>query len=137
MDRAIQESLQGSYNEFADEPYEETPIEERVRQGNRYVLYMKMVFYFDAVARPIALRPTRATLTYAALLVQGLFFVPQVRLGIARFRPTGELQSREGTSHVYLRLLNDLLTAQRTCCGHWRSFIQTWTSPSSQSSWPM
>jgi hypothetical protein len=36
MDRAIQESLQGSYNDFADEAYEETPLEDRVRQGNRY-----------------------------------------------------------------------------------------------------
>jgi hypothetical protein len=38
MDRAIQESLQGSYNDFADEAYEEGPIEERVRQGKRYVM---------------------------------------------------------------------------------------------------
>jgi len=38
MNRAIQESLQGSYNDV-DEAYEETPIEERVRQGNRYAIW--------------------------------------------------------------------------------------------------
>ena len=44
MDRAIQESLQHSYNDFADEAYEEGPIEERVRQGNRYDNLAHIIF---------------------------------------------------------------------------------------------
>jgi hypothetical protein len=38
MDRAIHESLQGSYNDFAEEASEEKTFEDLVRRDNRYVL---------------------------------------------------------------------------------------------------
>jgi hypothetical protein len=109
MDRAIQESLQGSYNDFADEAYEETPIEDRVRQDNRYAIsiHLLVLSTLTRVVRPIALRPTQATLTHAALLIQGLFFVPQVRLGMARFRPTDMVWSKEGMNCVLSGGFND------------------------------
>jgi hypothetical protein len=101
IDRAIQESLQGSYNDLADESIEDTPIEDRIRKDNR----------------PIALRATKSTLTYATLLIQGLFFVPQVRLGIARFRPTDGVQIKEDVlwalvelyTNMDIALLSDLM----------------------------
>jgi hypothetical protein len=37
MDRAIQESLQGSYNDFAEEVVEEKTVEDLIRLDNRYV----------------------------------------------------------------------------------------------------
>ncbi|KAI0753245.1 hypothetical protein C8Q80DRAFT_1304918 [Daedaleopsis nitida] len=68
MSRAIEASL--SYS-ITEDPYHELPIPERVRQGDT----------------PVALRPTIPTIAYAALLVQGLFFVPQFRHNIARWLP--------------------------------------------------
>ncbi|OBZ66914.1 hypothetical protein A0H81_13252 [Grifola frondosa] len=68
LSRAIEASLQSNIN---DETFEELPLEERIRQGGR----------------PVALRPTLSTLTYAGLLLHGLFHVPQIRHQIALWRP--------------------------------------------------
>lgn len=42
MDRAIQESLQGSYNDFADEVIEQKTLEDLVRLDHRYALPVVM-----------------------------------------------------------------------------------------------
>ncbi|KAI0357849.1 hypothetical protein OH77DRAFT_1583695 [Trametes cingulata] len=68
MSRAIEASL--SYN-ITEDIFEELPLEERVRKGDT----------------PIALRPTASGLAYAALILHGLFFVPQVRNAIAEWLP--------------------------------------------------
>ncbi|KAH9949345.1 hypothetical protein B0H21DRAFT_820149 [Amylocystis lapponica] len=68
LSRAIEASL--SYDP-SNETFEEVPLQERIRKGGR----------------PVALRPTRPTLTHAGLILHGLFFVPQVRHSIAHWRP--------------------------------------------------
>ncbi|KZT08631.1 uncharacterized protein LAESUDRAFT_811244 [Laetiporus sulphureus 93-53] len=68
LSRAIEASLTANVEE---EMFVELPLEERVRKDGR----------------PIALRPTLPSLNYAALILQGLFFVPQVRQAVARWRP--------------------------------------------------
>ncbi|EPQ51958.1 hypothetical protein GLOTRDRAFT_48407 [Gloeophyllum trabeum ATCC 11539] len=72
LSRAIEESLATSYSRFEKEEFYERPMEEQVRKDKR----------------PIALRPTQATLHYAGLVLQALYSVPQVRESIANWRPT-------------------------------------------------
>ncbi|KDQ64316.1 hypothetical protein JAAARDRAFT_187660 [Jaapia argillacea MUCL 33604] len=72
LSRAIEASLTSSYLDFENEPFEVRPDEEKVRKDHR----------------PMALRPTIPTIHYAALLLQALFFVPQVRDNIATWRAT-------------------------------------------------
>ncbi|KAA1474450.1 hypothetical protein DENSPDRAFT_841038 [Dentipellis sp. KUC8613] len=72
LNRVIQESLNTTYNDYAMDAFEELPLEKRVRYDGR----------------PVALRPTQATLAYAGLILQGLFFVPQVRETFANWRPS-------------------------------------------------
>ncbi|KAH9847035.1 hypothetical protein C2E23DRAFT_850401 [Lenzites betulinus] len=68
MSRAIEASL--AYN-IGEDTFEELPLEERVRKGYT----------------PIALRPTSPGVVYAALILHGLFFVPQVRNALANWLP--------------------------------------------------
>ncbi|KAL1939454.1 hypothetical protein VTO73DRAFT_10010 [Trametes versicolor] len=72
MSRAIEASL--SYN-IGEDIFEELPLEERIRKDYT----------------PVALRPTSSGVTYAALILHGLFFVPQVRNTIARWLPAREV----------------------------------------------
>ncbi|TFY81122.1 hypothetical protein EWM64_g2892 [Hericium alpestre] len=78
LDRAIQESLD-TYKDYANETIEELPLEKRVRKDGR----------------PVSLRPTQGMLAFAGLLVQGLFFVPQVRESLAKWRPSPSGSSNE------------------------------------------
>lgn len=71
LSRAIEASL--TYDVNMDE-FEDIPLEQRVRKGKC----------------PVTLRPTRASHIYAALILQGLFFVPQVRRSISEYRPPSE-----------------------------------------------
>jgi hypothetical protein len=91
MDRAIHASLQ---SDFVEEVIEEKTVEDLLRRDNR----------------PIALRPTKTTLAYAALIIQGLFFVPQVRMGIARFRPSVPLGADQDTHEDALWSLAETYT---------------------------
>ncbi|KAI0061145.1 hypothetical protein BV25DRAFT_1827015 [Artomyces pyxidatus] len=72
LSRAIEESITANYNDFATQAYERPPLEECVRRDGR----------------PVALRPTSATSVYAALALQALYFVPQVRASVASWRPS-------------------------------------------------
>ncbi|PSR72130.1 hypothetical protein PHLCEN_2v11978 [Hermanssonia centrifuga] len=80
-DQAISQAIEASLNYAADsDNYDEPPLEERIRKGDS----------------PVALRPTQSKLTYAALILHALFFVPQVRETIARFRPLSGLYDEGG-----------------------------------------
>ncbi|KAI0634033.1 hypothetical protein C8Q77DRAFT_1109415 [Trametes polyzona] len=68
MSRAIEASL--AYN-IGEDNFEELPLEDRVRKDHT----------------PIALRPTAPGVTYAALILHALFFVPQVRNTLAEWLP--------------------------------------------------
>ena len=82
LNRAIEELLTTTYNDFATEAYEDLPIEESVGEGGC----------------PVALRPKAALLTYAALVPQVLFAVPQIRQSVAAWRQTDPV---EGSSENY------------------------------------
>ncbi|THH16377.1 hypothetical protein EW146_g4264 [Bondarzewia mesenterica] len=71
LSRAIHESLHSTYNGYEEE-YEQVPLEQRVRPDSR----------------PVALRPSQSAYAYAALLFQGLYYVPQVRKNLAHWRPS-------------------------------------------------
>ncbi|KAI0822357.1 hypothetical protein BC628DRAFT_1409306 [Trametes gibbosa] len=71
MSRAIEASL--AYN-IGEDTFEEIPLEERVRKDYT----------------PVALRPTSPGIVYAALILHGLFFVPQVRNALANWLPLPE-----------------------------------------------
>ncbi|EMD37136.1 hypothetical protein CERSUDRAFT_65841 [Gelatoporia subvermispora B] len=79
LSRAIEESL--AFYSNNEEVFEELPLEKQVRKGGR----------------PVALRPTSQSLTYASLLLHGLFFVPQVRLAIAEWRPPAPTPAIDGS----------------------------------------
>ncbi|RDX44562.1 hypothetical protein OH76DRAFT_1466134 [Lentinus brumalis] len=68
MSQAIEASL--SYT-ISEDVYHELPLEQRVRQGDT----------------PVALRPTLPSETHAALILHGLFFVPQFKHTIAQWLP--------------------------------------------------
>ncbi|KAH7925332.1 hypothetical protein BV22DRAFT_1104980 [Leucogyrophana mollusca] len=70
LERAIEASLEPSYHNDASEPYE--PIPAAIRE----------------IGCPVALRPTAQDMVHAALILQGLFFVPQVRERVASWRPS-------------------------------------------------
>ncbi|EGN92156.1 hypothetical protein SERLA73DRAFT_117693 [Serpula lacrymans var. lacrymans S7.3] len=72
LDRAIKASLDSTYDHSASEAYEPLPPERQVRENGC----------------PVALRPTQNTMTYAALILQGLYFVPQIRERVAGWRPS-------------------------------------------------
>ncbi|KIP03120.1 hypothetical protein PHLGIDRAFT_254599 [Phlebiopsis gigantea 11061_1 CR5-6] len=68
MNQAIQLSLQ---EELSLDQFDEKPLEERLRKG----------------VTPVALRASKVTQTYAAMVMHALYFVPQVRRAIASYLP--------------------------------------------------
>ncbi|KAF7969673.1 hypothetical protein HWV62_26731 [Athelia sp. TMB] len=95
MSRAIQESLQGSFDQAAEDQLETLPLSANFRKDKR----------------PMALRPSKPSYAYAALIVQALFFVPQVRLAVSRYRPSSEqLESIPDPEEDFMWTLLDLFT---------------------------
>ncbi|KAH8112250.1 hypothetical protein DFH11DRAFT_1879322 [Phellopilus nigrolimitatus] len=68
LSRAIEASLSTS---FTEDKYEDLPQEERIRKPGH----------------PVALRTKTTELYFATLVLQALFYVPQVRERLARWRP--------------------------------------------------
>ncbi|OAX43748.1 hypothetical protein K503DRAFT_680461 [Rhizopogon vinicolor AM-OR11-026] len=68
LDRAIQASIEQA--DTGDE-YQPLPIDQQWRKEGW----------------PLILRPTKSTMVYAALIVQALFYIPQVRERVANWRP--------------------------------------------------
>ncbi|KAJ7210924.1 hypothetical protein GGX14DRAFT_450460 [Mycena pura] len=69
-DEELHEAIQASYKEFADESDDVPPDEMGLREGNR----------------PIVLRSDAPATAYAALVVQSLFHIPQVRQRCSQLR---------------------------------------------------
>ena len=84
MSRAIEASLSSTMGE---DTYHELPLVDRVRVGDSYVCLFRDVNTPDPSPSPVALRPTLSSLAYAALILHGLFFVPQFRNTVARWLP--------------------------------------------------
>ncbi|TCD67354.1 hypothetical protein EIP91_000221 [Steccherinum ochraceum] len=70
-DQQINRAIEASLTYETVETFDELPVHERVRDGDT----------------PITLRPTQASFVYTGLILQGLFFVPQVKHAVARYRP--------------------------------------------------
>ncbi|KAH8083351.1 hypothetical protein BXZ70DRAFT_958549 [Cristinia sonorae] len=70
-DQDLNRAIEASLNYHMEDSYDELPLEERVRVGDI----------------PISLRPTQSSYVYAGLILQGLFFVPQVKQAIALYIP--------------------------------------------------
>ncbi|KAF5325531.1 hypothetical protein D9619_009876 [Psilocybe cf. subviscida] len=68
-DHNLNEAIQASLQDFKEED-DPSPFQKALRQGNR----------------PIALRPETPSLAYAALALQALYYVPQVRLTVSNLR---------------------------------------------------
>ncbi|KAH9035003.1 hypothetical protein EDB85DRAFT_1945300 [Lactarius pseudohatsudake] len=77
LSRAIQESMRDTYND--QDKFTPLTVEQLARKDNR----------------PVVIRPSQGPLVYAALLFQGLYYVPQVRRSIASWRPTLETPNAE------------------------------------------
>ncbi|KAI0273871.1 hypothetical protein BGY98DRAFT_1090738 [Russula aff. rugulosa BPL654] len=77
LSRAIQESMRETYND--QERYTTLTLDQLARKDKR----------------PVAIRPSQGSLVYAALLFQGLYYVPQVRKCVARWRPRPERPGAE------------------------------------------
>ncbi|KAG5644018.1 hypothetical protein DXG03_009233 [Asterophora parasitica] len=74
-DRSLKDAIQASLADINSEDLEMFPVEDGVRESGK----------------PIALRPESSNITYAALITQALFHVPQVRHSVARLRlPSSE-----------------------------------------------
>lgn len=96
LNRAIQESLTANYTDFASETYLHLPLESSIRKDDRYVLLFLIEPHLHVnVKRPVALRPSKATLVYAALVLQSLFFVPQIKEALASWRPSSSESDEE------------------------------------------
>ncbi|KAI0037037.1 hypothetical protein K488DRAFT_39805 [Vararia minispora EC-137] len=67
LNRAIQESLTQTWDRGASETYTQRSLGEMIRSDER----------------PMALRPTESSLVYAALIIQALYYIPQVRQKLA------------------------------------------------------
>lgn len=79
LSKAIEASLKYDHG---NDVFEEVPMEERIRKGDR----------------PVALRPTQGSLAYAALILHGLFFIPQVKHALAPWRPYSDASQDAETS---------------------------------------
>lgn len=85
MNQAIQLSLQ---EELSLDQFDEKPLEERLRKGVTSVINAYCTSSFSKyLCRPVALRASKVTQTYAAMVMHALYFVPQVRRAIASYLP--------------------------------------------------
>jgi hypothetical protein len=99
LSRAIQESMRETYND--QERYITLPLEQMIRRDNRWVLFVAAFSPSETVyypTSPVAIRFTQGSLVYAALVFQGLYYVPQVRKSIASWRPLPKTPDAEFVS---------------------------------------
>ncbi|KAF5384210.1 hypothetical protein D9615_003376 [Tricholomella constricta] len=103
-DRSLKDAIQASLADFNSDDLEMFPVEDGVREGGR----------------PIALRPESSPITYAALIMQALFHVPQVRESVAKLRfpssdpdaPRESYESIDSTVFSLVELFTNLDLAQ-------------------------
>ena len=128
--------MRETYND--QERYTRLTFEQLARKDNRSVSfvsgYSSSEFRRYATS-PVAIRPSQGSLVYAALLFQGLYYVPQVRRSIARWRPQlqsgGETNtaSGEGPPPAAPEQRDCVLIRAQTCsCGRWSRITPIWTS---------
>jgi hypothetical protein len=53
------------------------------------------ILLISIFVRPVTIRPRSPSLVYASLLIHGLFFVPQIRERVAKWRPREEVSPIE------------------------------------------
>ncbi|KZP12925.1 hypothetical protein FIBSPDRAFT_869788 [Athelia psychrophila] len=126
MSRAIQESLEGSFNQVADDLLEALPPADNLRKDKR----------------PIALRPTQANYVYATMIIQALFFIPQVRIAVSRFRPSTAVEATPDPDEIIMWGILELFANMDLVCTAEllldrndiidKLDVQGWTSPTDQ-----
>lgn len=89
MNQAIEASLSEGLS--IEQPAKK-PLEERIRQGETYVVPLMcscpVVSYDDSYdISPVALRVSNPRHIYAAMVLHALYFVPQVRKAICNYFP--------------------------------------------------
>lgn len=119
MDRAIQESLQGTYRDFIDELFQLPPLSETIRQGDKYVhppfpVSSKTEQNYDT--RPVTLPPTHSTQTHSALLFHALFHIPQIKHALAHFRPPNPPNPNPNPADEPTWALTELFAAMEFGC---------------------
>ncbi|KDQ32987.1 hypothetical protein PLEOSDRAFT_1032999 [Pleurotus ostreatus PC15] len=84
-DQSLSRAIEASFKDFAGVNEDDTPpLEDTIREGNR----------------PVVLRTESPTLAYAALVLQALFFVPQVRITLSKLSHVlFDVQNEAGTLH--------------------------------------
>ena len=127
--------------ETYNDQYTTLTLEQLARKDNRSVLFCLQIFLFLSLSviqqSPVAIRPSQGSLVYAALIFQGLYYVPQVRRSIARWRPQPESPdaefvspptSGEGPLSAASDQFGYVLTPIQNCSfGHWWRIILIWT----------
>ncbi|KAJ2919732.1 hypothetical protein MD484_g700, partial [Candolleomyces efflorescens] len=88
-DQSLNDAIQRSLDDFRTEEKETFPLKETLREGNR----------------PVALRPEIPSLACAALVVQALYFVPQVRFSVGKLR-LPDIQEDIPFNHPVRRIWN-------------------------------
>ena len=51
------------------------------------LIHLSRPLFKDIICRPVTLRPSQHTMVYAALVLQALFYIPQIRARVANWRP--------------------------------------------------
>ncbi|PPQ90851.1 hypothetical protein CVT25_007386 [Psilocybe cyanescens] len=100
-DHTLNEAIQASLQDFKEEEVDLSPFSNTIREGGR----------------PIALRTDTRELAYGALVVQALFFVPQVRATVSNLRlprvdPTAQLGHPSRTMWNLIELFTNMDLAQ-------------------------
>lgn len=87
QDESLSRAIAASLEDAPGADYFETqPLEERIRKDARCVCTIFLLQLFSYICfRPVALRPTSSPMAYAALLLQSLYYVPQVRHAVAQW----------------------------------------------------
>ncbi len=122
--------MRDTYND--QERYTTLTLEQLTRKDNRSVFFVSGYFsseFWCYITSPVAIRPSHGSLVYAALLFQGLYYVPQVRKSISRWRPSPERPDAEFVTQPTsgegpLSSIPDqsdyvLIRAQICSCGRW------------------
>ncbi|KAG7451612.1 uncharacterized protein BT62DRAFT_1040190 [Guyanagaster necrorhizus] len=95
-DAQMEQAIQNSLEDFAVEDDDHPSVELAVREGGR----------------PVAIRPEISNLAYAALILQALYYVPQIRRKVSEVNLDSPLLQEYPVEREALRLLRDMFVHQ-------------------------
>ncbi|KAK0223731.1 hypothetical protein IW262DRAFT_1546771 [Armillaria fumosa] len=95
-DAQMEQAIQNSLEDFAVEDDDNPSIELAVREGGR----------------PVAIRPEMSNLAYAALIIQAMYYVPQIRRRVSEVNLDSPVLQDRPAERDALRLLRDMFVHQ-------------------------